>query len=193
MAHVTPNFEYRCDVSGLVPCFCRKRSYKISHGNKRSRRKQIDCCSDSHQLSGLVRGRMCYRSHWTCRKMALSSEENIGFGGRWGRELEEAKDWCQPISLKIHYWRLQSGTRSQSSMDPVYHDVSAVRCSISVSGGWEFGNRWCSGDEGVWERGTKHVIHNVVNSRFCLKWFRIHSILILIGKQQQKVSDMKTD
>ncbi len=33
-------------------------------------------------------------------------------------------------------------------------------------------------------RGTKHVIKNVVGSRLCLKCFRIHLILILIGKQQ---------
>lgn len=24
MAHVTPNFEYRCDVTGLVLCFCKR-------------------------------------------------------------------------------------------------------------------------------------------------------------------------
>lgn len=77
MAHIAPNFEYLCDVTGLVLCFCRKRSCKISQecaGNKRSRGKHIDHCSHLHQLSGLVRGRMCYRSHWTCRKTALSSE-----------------------------------------------------------------------------------------------------------------------
>lgn len=62
-------------------------------------------------------------------------------------------------------------TVSRFSVDAVYHDVSAVRCRISVSGDWEFGNRWCSRDEGVWERerGTEHVIYNVVYSRFCLK------------------------
>lgn len=64
-------------------------------------------------------------------------------------------------------------------MDPVYHDVSAVRCRISVSAGCEFGNRWCSGDEGVWVRGTEHVIHNVVYSRFCLERFKMRSIFRL--------------
>jgi len=64
---------------------------------------------------------------------------------------------------------IQSGAHRRSSVDPVYHDVSAVRCRISVSSGCEFGNRWCSGDEGVWERRTEHVIHNVVYSSFCLK------------------------
>ncbi len=85
MALVTPNFEYLCDVTGLALCFCRKRSCKISQvcaGNKRSRRKQTDHCRDSHQLSGLVRGRMCYRSHWTCRKTALSSEEKHWVRGK---------------------------------------------------------------------------------------------------------------
>ncbi len=77
MAHIAPDFEYLCDVTGLVLCFCRKRSCKISQecaGNKRSRRKQIDHCRDSHQLSGLLRRQS--------RKAALSSEEKHWIRGK---------------------------------------------------------------------------------------------------------------